>query len=736
MRTVILSLILILHATVYAEVKTFFPPKHWEITIEANDFEPYDVLTEKAILGGRIADDFTVTVLVERVNPGTTVSEVREEYGSRALEFGQKETQLIFDLNDVAVLAFQWKADTAISRTTDLTAPQKKFLEKTVKNHWSYHGYFVKEDVAFDIHLSFEITPARKLKAEQILESFKVNRTDELKDIAHIGRMLDKSDPNTLNEGLSFAAKYPKNSDIYYILGDYCFNRKDYSKAQQFYLKSLENHKSQPILLPYALWMCYDGLGMSYGIQKQYEKSFVYLKKGYEIAQNLDDNYVASSAYNLACLYAETGDVENTIKYLAESVKLNPESKEQAKHDSSFANLKEDQRFKNLIYPKISTENTLPSQVDKELLEERVKEHLKETNVDLRGEVDDLFLLADIYVDEGNDEDAIRLYQKALSVDVWRLEYQLKLAKILNKRSEKSQAAEKARTVYEYAEEGSLIEEAKQFLLELGKKPDEKMKESHTLAKNIEVIIVPIGKLNQKLLREVEESLEEKMGIQYSVSEKNLNVGKIDRSYVDEYLTKVVERIEVQLPQEQFKSLLSELNLSKTALESRDSKKEFIHAFFKKIGLSQEEIDQFHSLVKKLENEGQYDSERLLTELQKVFKATNKPTIKGYLGITEADIFTKDYNFLYGWARQGYGIISYQRFRSDFTEEPPNRPRLCNRTVKQGISSSFFILGIPRCSTPTCARAYPHSLTEHDQKSIEICRWCKEQLSSLINKYN
>ena len=65
-----------------------------------------------------------------------------------------------------------------------------------------------------------------------------------------------------------------------------------------------------------------------------------------------------------------------------------------------------------------------------------------------------LFLLADIYVDEGNDENAIKLYQKALNVNAWRLEYQLKLATLLNKRGDKSQAAEKARTVYQYAEEG------------------------------------------------------------------------------------------------------------------------------------------------------------------------------------------------------------------------------------------------------------------------------------------
>jgi len=376
------------------------------------------------------------------------------------------------------------------------------------------------------------------------------------------------------------------------------------------------------------------------------------------------------------------------------------------------------------------------TEVNKEQLEERVKEHLKEANGDLREKVDDLFLLADIYAGEGNDEDAIKLYQKALSVNAWRLEYQLRMAKILNKRGEKSQAAEKARIVYQYAEERNLIEEAEQFLLELGEYPEEKAIQSQTLAKNIEITIVPIGKVNQKLLKEVKDGLQGKMGIRYSVSEETLDIGKIDRSFVDKYLTLIVERIESQLPQEQFQVLLSELNLSKTVLEARRPKIKFIDAFFRKIGQPQKEIEQFHNRVKKLENEGQYDTERLLTELKKAFRATKKPTIKGFLGITEADIFTKDYNFLYGGAWSGYGVMSYHRFKAIFNEEPPNRPRLLKRTVKQGISSSFFILGVPRCTSPDCARAYPHNLTEHDQKGIELCSWCKEQLSSCKKQNN
>jgi len=334
---------------VCAEVKILFPPKHWEITLDVNNFEPWDVLTERAILGGHTANDFVISVLVDQVKPGTPASDVRKKYGSRALAFGQEETKRIYDLNDVAILAFHHKADTPVTHTADLNEQDKKFVEEAVKDRWSYHGYIVKGDVAFDIHLSFDMTDARKVRAEQILKSFKIKETNELKDIAPIGRMFENNDPNTLDAGLAFAAKYPKDSDIYYILGEYCFRKKDYSKAQEFYLKALENHRSQPLLSPDVLWLCYDGLGLSYGIQKQYEKSFVYFKKGYEMAEDLDNAHLAFSAYNLACMYAETNDVQKSLKFLKESISLEKSNKAQAQEDSSFEKLKDNPEFQKLV---------------------------------------------------------------------------------------------------------------------------------------------------------------------------------------------------------------------------------------------------------------------------------------------------------------------------------------------------------------------------------------------------
>jgi predicted Zn-dependent protease len=78
--------------------------------------------------------------------------------------------------------------------------------------------------------------------------------------------------------------------------------------------------------------------------------------------------------------------------------------------------------------------------------------------------------------------------------------------------------------------------------------------------------------------------------------------------------------------------------------------------------------------------------------------------------------------------------MSYCRFKADFNKEREYRPRLVERAVKQGISSTFFILDIPRCTTAMCVRAYPHSLEEQDLKKAELCSWCKEQLSMKLKE--
>jgi tetratricopeptide (TPR) repeat protein len=55
--------------------------------------------------------------------------------------------------------------------------------------------------------------------------------------------------------------------------------------------------------------------------------------------------------YGLAALDCLTGHVEDALRRLDESLRLNPQLRYQARNDSDFQNLAEDPRFTELLYP-------------------------------------------------------------------------------------------------------------------------------------------------------------------------------------------------------------------------------------------------------------------------------------------------------------------------------------------------------------------------------------------------
>jgi len=65
--------------------------------------------------------------------------------------------------------------------------------------------------------------------------------------------------------------------------------------------------------------------------------------------------------YGLSVLDCLTGHVEDALKRLQEAIRLNPSNRYQARNDTDFANLSDDPRFTELIYPEPGEEPPKPS---------------------------------------------------------------------------------------------------------------------------------------------------------------------------------------------------------------------------------------------------------------------------------------------------------------------------------------------------------------------------------------
>jgi predicted Zn-dependent protease len=123
----------------------------------------------------------------------------------------------------------------------------------------------------------------------------------------------------------------------------------------------------------------------------------------------------------------------------------------------------------------------------------------------------------------------------------------------------------------------------------------------------------------------------------------------------------------------------------------------------------------------------QWDSTNLLNCMREVVSVRPRSNV-GFLAVTQMDLYSNESRYVFGLAEQNAncGIVSYRRYKSDLLDEPTNRERLRQRTLKQALSSTGLLFGIPRCTDPTCARAYANSLTEHDAKEVRLCSQCRD----------
>ena len=376
------------------------------------------------------------------------------------------------------------------------------------------------------------------------------------------------------------------------------------------------------------------------------------------------------------------------------------------------------------------------AQVDKKALEKRVSDLLKEQDVVIRANVADILMLGDLYLEESNPQEAMRLYQEALTHDPWYLDYQLLMGHLLYQSGDSSQAIEKATVVYQYAEDTELIQGAKKFLLDLGVDlTPEKTVRSPELSREIEIVLVPVGQPSQELLGDLRDQLETVMGISYTIEQVGMDLGGFDRSYTSLFIDEIIHRISRIVPEPAFRYFMADLKLDDRRLRTADGVMKLIERMSSSSSwMTPEMAVELYTTLDSLSGGGQFYVDRLLGNLSEFYPSGKKSGIKGYLGVTERDLYVKDSNFVCTAAIRGYGITSYYRLLSDLNGEHPNRPRLVQRTLKRAVSSSFAMLGISDCTNPICIRSFPGNLVELNIENNQLCSWCKNQLRTYLDK--
>lgn len=309
-------------------IRAFVPNKPWEIGIDIESFQPWDTLQPKTILGGNTTNGLIITVITETEKPPVTPNQIFAKYWI----YGQPGEHIVEFTNDSMMIVSSKEIQPVLGR--------------------AFNGYAVKDDRSFDIHVSADLSKTTKEEVLKTIRSFEILLSPEEEAMEKLSKDLKTAKGQAKRQQLylAFTEKYPKNSWAFARLGELYYGMNQPDLAEKAYLRALENHKTQPMTNPLNLWLCYDGLGLIYGMSQRYESAKLYFEKGYECAERIENKgRLADSAYNLACLDAETGDLKSCLKYLGEAVKLNPAKKASAKTDSSFVSIRNQAAFNKLI---------------------------------------------------------------------------------------------------------------------------------------------------------------------------------------------------------------------------------------------------------------------------------------------------------------------------------------------------------------------------------------------------
>lgn len=103
----------------------------------------------------------------------------------------------------------------------------------------------------------------------------------------------------------------------------------------------------------------------------------------------------------------------------------------------------------------------------------------------------------------------------------------------------------------------------------------------------------------------------------------------------------------------------------------------------------------------------------------------SEPGVKT-LGITDADLYAPDLNFVFGQAQLpgDRAVMSIARLRPEFHDEEPDRELLVERAVKEAVHEIGHTLGLRHCDDPRCVMHFSRTLADTDRKGRSLCAGC------------
>jgi len=348
--------------------------------------------------------------------------------------------------------------------------------------------------------------------------------------------------------------------------------------------------------------------------------------------------------------------------------------------------------------------------------------------------IGDVFALVDRMVESQQRDAAFQYLPSALKYNPWALDYQLLYAEMLQVRGQSDAAQHRAKVTLEYAEKDEQINRARKLLGQaiLPEFPKIKAVEGRAIT----LVLVPVGKTDRCVVEELRNAIEQKLGIAVLVQDAQAAVPEPKRDLMKTQMAQLRDNLRKQMAADP--NLSPFLRQKGITIDKLDEDSVLVRAYrqiYSQQGGARARAE-FDAAYDQLTKAGkQCEVEDLKESVVVAVRPFEREGVY-FMGVANLDVFHDKLNFVFGWAENNghHAMISYRRFTADFNDDKPNRKRLVERTLKQSLSSFGFMLGVMRCSSPTCVRAYPNSLVELDAKSTELCDVCRAGFEKALGR--
>ncbi len=126
----------------------------------------------------------------------------------------------------------------------------------------------------------------------------------------------------------------------------------------------------------------------------------------------------------------------------------------------------------------------------------------------------------------------------------------------------------------------------------------------------------------------------------------------------------------------------------------------------------------------------QYVSPRLLSRLRRI----KKSSADKILGITDVDLYSPEFEFVFGEAEISSGVatVSLYRLRLEHYGGLPDQKVLEERAVKEAIHELGHLYHIGHCTNSKCVMQFSTSLFDVDTKEKGFCSGCQQKLNDKV----